>query len=293
MKKRKMGLLAPAAAVAAGVMVLGATGLTSANTNQPFVPPQNQTVFALTTDHRLVSFNQLRPNNTLSDIGISGVGAGETLLGMDFRPANGKLYAVSSASQLYSIDYKTGVAMKVGAPFAPALDSHDVGFDFNPTVDRIRITTSKGQDLRVHPDTGALVAIDGRLAYSSADVNAGRPASVVASAYTNPDNNPATGTTLYNLDSYFDTLVTQDPPNAGVLNTVGHLGVNTTNLAGFDIGQSNEAIAALQLDWGAAPVIYLIDLRTGEAWERGQLFTGQPVRDIAIWNNAANPGVAP
>jgi hypothetical protein len=30
--------------------------------------------------------------------------------------------------------------------------------DFNPVVDRIRIMSDAGQNLRVHPDTGAVVA---------------------------------------------------------------------------------------------------------------------------------------
>lgn len=287
--KKTIRRLTPAAVVVAGVIALGGVGLAAANTNHPSTPETSQTVFALTTDHQLVSFNHLRPNVIMSQVAVSGVGAGEHLLGIDFRPANGKMYAVSSASQLYVIDHRTGVAAKVGMPFSPVLDSHDIGFDFNPAVDRIRITTSNGQDLRIHPDTGALVAVDGRLTYSSRDPRAGWAPSIAGSAYTNPDNNPATGTVLYNIDARFNTLVTQDPPNDGILNTVGYLGVDTTAMVGFDISQSNEAIAALQHDWNAAPVIYLVDLRTGKAWERGQLFTGQPVRDITIFNNAAHP----
>ncbi len=271
-------------------MFLAAIGSAeAADPRAPLVPNErNQVVYGVTIDNRLISFNQYRPAHVLSNMAIGGLAANEQILGIDFRPATGQLYAVSSNSQLYVINHMTGTASKVGAPFTPALDSRDVGFDFNPTVDRIRLVTARGLDLRLHPDTGATVAIDGQLRYAATDAMAGIMPAVTGAAYTNPDNNPATGTVLYDIDSWQDTLVRQDPPNEGLLNTIGWLGVDTSTLVGFDIGQSNEAIAALQLEEGASPVIYVIDLMTGKAWERGPLYSGQPVRDIAIVNTAAN-----
>ena len=67
------------------------------------------------------------------------------------------------------------------------------------------------------------------------DANAGRTPRVSAVAYTNPDTDPMTGTTLYDIDSALDVLTTQAPPNNGRLNTVGSLGIDVREQAGFDI----------------------------------------------------------
>jgi hypothetical protein len=56
----------------------------------------------------------------------------------------------------------------------------------------------------------------------------------VGSAYTN-NFAGASVTTLYGIDSNLDILATQNPPNAGLLNTVGPLGFNASDLVGFDI----------------------------------------------------------
>ena len=43
----------------------------------------------------------------------------------------------------------SGVVLPAGAT--------EWGFDFNPTVDRIRVVNDRGANLRLHPDTGAQV----------------------------------------------------------------------------------------------------------------------------------------
>ncbi|GAB2991992.1 hypothetical protein GCM10027184_52610 [Saccharothrix stipae] len=63
-------------------------------------------------------------------------------------------------------------------------------------MDRIRLVTSKGQNLRLHPDTGAVAATDGVLAH----VDGGSAPRVAAAGYTNSVAG-ATSTTLYAIDS--------------------------------------------------------------------------------------------
>jgi len=98
---------------------------------------------------------------------------------LDVRPANGAVYAIGRSGQLYTVDRRLGAATKVGAPVA--LPGTTVGFDFNPTVDRIRVVTDTGQNLRVHPDTGAVAATDTPLAYAAGDRSAGKRPQVAAS----------------------------------------------------------------------------------------------------------------
>jgi hypothetical protein len=254
-------------------------------------------VVALTTANELVRFNDARPDRILARVAVSGLAQGESLLGIDVRPATGQLFGVSSASKLYVIDVATGAATPSGAPLAPALSyDNEIGVDFNPVVDRLRIVTDKGQNLRVNVDTGAVadndantpgLQPDGNLAYAAGDSNAGRTPNVVAVAYTNSFAG-ATTTVLYDIDSDRDVMAAQTPPNAGTLNTVGGLGLNATDRIGFDIFTDEDGDnARAVITKGSEPAkYYTIDLTSGRAKAKAKGTigggSGLPVRDIAI-----------
>jgi hypothetical protein len=223
-----------------------------------------QILYAVTTANRLIKFDSANSCNIISRKQVTGLNKNEKLLAIDFRPLNGQLYGLGSDSRLYTINPDTAVATLVGTgAFTTPLAGKAFGFDFNPTVDRIRIVSSAGQNLRVHPDTAAIAGIDVTLAYSTTDKFAGRQPGVVGAAYTNPDNDPATGTTLYDIDSKLDLLAIQNPPNNGTLNTVGQLGFNTTRLVGFDISTSGIAYATLMQSQGD-------EEREADEWENGK-----------------------
>ncbi|MCA8968825.1 MAG: DUF4394 domain-containing protein [Planctomycetes bacterium] len=202
-----------------------------------------QDFFLTTEDMHLVRVNVGLPGRAVSDSLITGLAKDEKILGIDFRPASVAnqpvLYALGSSHRIYRIDVTNGVATAAISALSPALNGTSFGFDFNPTVDRIRITSNADQDLRAHPDTGAVVAVDGTLAYAASDAKFGLNPNIVASAYTNSRAN-ATTTVLYGIDSNFDTLVRQDPPNAGVLNTVGSLGINVGENVAFDVAGTDD-----------------------------------------------------
>jgi hypothetical protein len=259
-------------------------GLTSAAFALPAEDPAGEMIYAVTAGKKLVQFSSADSCTLISRQKITGLQADEKLHGIDFRPANGKLYGLGSTGRLYTIDLVTAVATQIGSPFATALDGDTFGFDFNPTVDRIRVVSNTGQNLRIHPDTGAVVFVDGSLAYAGTDLNAGTAPAVSAAAYTNPDNDPTTGTTLYDIDSALDILVTQSPPNAGTLNTVGALGISFRKPAGFDISLSGMAYAALQTNSGGCGTTQLatLDLATGNATLVGSIGTSEPIYSIAV-----------
>jgi hypothetical protein len=250
-----------------------ATGTRSAKTAQ--------TVFGLTNSGRLVSFDQASPWKLLSKVQVTGLAAGEQLQGIDFRPANGKLYGLSNRGQLYVIDHVSGAAGKVGSPIQPVLEPGPIGFDFNPVVDRIRVVGAQGQNLRLNPDTGAVAAVDGRLAFAAGDANAGKQPRVTRAGYTNPDNDPATGTTLYDIDVQQDVLVVQNPPNDGTLQTVGRLRTVRSDDVGFDISASGDALPSAPLG-DRITLLHRVDLMTGRAQALGVVGGFEAVRDIAI-----------
>ncbi|MBJ7518983.1 MAG: DUF4394 domain-containing protein [Solirubrobacteraceae bacterium] len=221
--------------------------------------------FAAVTDGtKIVRFTSDAPNATKA-VNVRGLQPNETLVGLDIRPANGKLVGLGSTGRIYDVSAFTGQVRPLGEPFTPTLDGESFGFDFNPTVDRIRITSDANQDLRLVPDTGQVAFVDGTLTYGPGDQNFGRDPLIVGSAYTNPDTDPATGTALFNLDAARDSLILQDPPNAGGLKTVGALGVNIGADAGFDIGASGVAYAAVMPRGAKGSVLYTVNLQTGAA----------------------------
>jgi len=264
----------------------------------------SQTIYVITSANRLASFSTIDICKLLSDRPVKGLQAGEQILGIDFRPANGMLYALGSSSRLYTLDVKSGQATAIGTrPFSVTLSGSAFGFDFNPAVDRIRITSNSGQNLRAHPDTGAIAAVDGNEVYAG---DAPVKPQAVGAAYTNPDTDPATPIALYIVDSVLDMTALQNPPNDGVLNIVGVMNLNATNLTGFDIAKSGTAYAAvlrgdigtdtdLDLDAQAAGStesgfgracgtsrLVTVNLSSGVATEVGTIGTRSPVRGLAV-----------
>ncbi|MEO6181806.1 MAG: DUF4394 domain-containing protein [Verrucomicrobiota bacterium] len=221
---------------------------------------------------KLVLFSSAAPEDA-GVVKINGLPSGETILGLDTRPATGELYALGSSSRIYTINIATQQATAVGTnAFVPALSGSSFGFDFNPVVDRIRIVSDSGQNLRVHPVTGAIAGIDATLAYATNDVAFGQTPAIAGAAYINNDTNPATTTVLYDIDTKLDTLVVQSPPNLGILTTVGSLGINVSSIVGFDVaGSDGTAYAALTLVGEKRAGLYTINLATGEATLVGEI----------------------
>jgi hypothetical protein len=238
-------------------------------------------IFAITNTNNLLRFGSASPGVVYGIVAVTGLQTGEIILGIDFRPANGQLYALGSTSRLYTIDPTTGAASVVSAsPFATALSGTSFGFDINPVADRVRVVSDADQNLRLNPNNGALAALDNPLAYAVGDPNAGANPNIVGAAYTNTFAG-ATSTTLYVLDSNLDILGIQNPPNNGTLNTAGPLGVDTSAEVGFDIApRSGTALASLTV--GGSAQLYTINLTTGAASLIGPIGSAQQIRDIAI-----------
>lgn len=244
--------------------------------------------------NRLVRVDSAAPGTINSTVALTGLQAGERLLGFDYRPASPRvLYGLGSTGRVYAINPLTGGATALGAPVA--IVGTAAGVDFNPSVDRIRVVTNAGQDLRLNPDNGALAATDAPLAYAAGDAGFGTAPRVSAAAYTN--NLPgATPTTLYVIDTGRGVLATQGSvnsapvsPNSGQLFTVGATGVTSTDAAGFDIGRDGTVLASFTSPTTGMTSLYNLNLTTGAATLIGTIGTaGQTYLGLAI----ALPSVA-
>jgi len=248
----------------------------------------------LTSTGNLVTFDSSTPGTIASSLPISGLG-GDTLLGIDRRPATGILYGLGSGSHLYTINTATGTATAVGPAFSPALSGTAFGFDFNPVPDRIRVTSTDASNFRLNPNDGTVAGTDTSLTYAAGDSGAGLAPRIVGSAYTNNFNGTAV-TTLFGIDSNRNVLVMQGgpngapSPNGGVLSTIGTgLGFDTSDLVGFDIsGTSGVAFVSLVAPTGGAAQLFAINLSTGTATLVGTIGNG-----LTLTGLAAGVGSAP
>lgn len=214
---------------------------------------------------------------------ISGIGAGESIFGLDFRPADGRLYALTvddvAVGRLYRVERSTAAATflctlaadpsDLTNPFT-SLSGGPFEIDFNPQADRLRVVGAGGANFRVNPST-CLVTTD-------ASLNPGTP-EVTGVGYTNPQA-AATSTLLLDIDTSVDSLLQQNPPNNGTLVPIGSLGVAAVAPAPFDIGTSGVGYAALTV--GGVARIYSINIATGAATLTGNVAGNLPLTGLAV-----------
>lgn len=243
-------------------------------------------ITAVTSQRELITFDSATPDTIATSVAITGLlDQFESLYAIDFRPSNSTLYGLGNAPgsiyRLYTLDTNTGVATQVGSDITGVITGTFGGFDFNPSLDLIRIVTDSDQNLRIDPNTGVLINSDTSVAYAAGDSGFGTNPNIVGSAYNN--NSPgAANTSLFGIDSNRDVLVLQDPPNNGTLNTVGALGVDFQNFAGFDVSGASGTAFASSIDTGFTGTnFYSIDLTTGGATLVGEIGSGLIINDFA------------
>lgn len=240
-------------------------------------------VVGLTDDGTLICFPAPRPDREREIGQVTGLAGDTELEGIDYRPATGELIGVGNQGGIYSIDDETAVATKK-SQLSVALSGSSFGVDFNPTVDRLRIISDDGQNLRANVDTGATI-VDTPLNYPG---GANPATGVTGAAYTNNDADPDTATTLYDIDSNLDQVVVQSPANSGQLAATGKLRVDTSPIVGFDIHSSlrrgstvfNEAVASLTV--GGESRFYRVDLTTGRTFAGRSFDQDDDVTAIAV-----------
>jgi hypothetical protein len=184
------------------------------------------------------------------------------LIGMDYRPANGKLYGLTDTQQLYIIN--VGVTPPRASLVSTLSTPFDAGFqsllDFNPVVDAIRLIGSNDQNIAVVKDANGnlnTTVVQTTVAYAAGDVNAGRNPELVGGTYSNNLAGAAT-TLFYAIDAARNTFVTianrvngSSATGGGQLQTIGNLvdgggaRLNFNHLADIDIYTNNAGINTL------------------------------------------------
>ncbi|MBY9064477.1 DUF4394 domain-containing protein [Sphingomonas yunnanensis] len=238
------------------------------------------TIFGVDETNTLVTFSSAVPGTFTSSVKITG--AGSSIEALDFRPLNGTLYGLGTDRVVYTINTMTGVATAASA--ALGIEGSVFGFDFNPTIDRVRIVSNTNNNYVYNPNDGSLTGAPttSPLGYAAGDPNAGRDPGVSAAAYTSSSfGQPAASTQLYVIDTDLDVLAKQNN-NGGVLTTVGGLGTDLGSRTSFDIAGS-EAFAY------NGNALYSVNLNSGALSTLGttsrQLFgiAVAPVPEPATW----------
>ncbi len=258
-------------------------------------------VWALTAENQLINVNPSASETIKQSVTLTGLVEGDDIVGIDYRVAQGDMYALAQTGRIYMINTESGNASLIaGSAPVSYLAEGLYGFDFNPAADKLRVVGAGNLNLRLHPDTGAVIDFDKqteglqtdpKLAYDAKDINAGKTPDIVAAAYTyNQDDEKLT--TNFAIDRTLDVLVMQGTkegvkpsvsPNLGVLYTIGSLGLGDVIDATMDISDiDNVALGTLTLNDGQAPVLVQIDLQTGMATSLGKIGAGSSVKAFAI-----------
>jgi hypothetical protein len=243
------------------------------------------TCFALTDDNRLLTFDSATPG-IVTNVAITGVGAGYELVGMDVRttvqtlkPANpgaGSLWAIGTNGgnvRIYVINPATAVANQIGSPLS-GIDGSGSGnngwfFGFDPGSDRIRIMNFFRSYL-LDPNTITFQQQTNLLNFPALNGSAYETASFGLSSR------------IYFLDQSTDGLQTSADISTGVYAPVNMAGLDMGDFslpAGLDVsGATMLAVATV----GGTTNHYSVNRTTGLANIIGAISGNPTIRALTI-----------
>lgn len=209
-----------------------------------FLTTANPTVTALTSTNKFRTFRANQPSVVSNEVALTGLGASEKIIGMDFRQSDRTLYALSDASKIYSVS-TTGALAAVRTLGTPLHNATQYTLDFNPLTptsgaaqNRLRLI---GADR-----SNAVVNVEDGVVTTNTAVSGSPMPEVKAAAYLN-NFRGSTITSLLVIDransalsvqNISDTVATQ-----GTLTRLSALGITLDPLSpvGFDAsGRNNE-----------------------------------------------------
>lgn len=271
-------LLRVAALVTAGLVLAGCQ--------------DGRAAYAVTSTNTLISFQTDNATKIDNEVSFTGLAAGETVVQIDFRPANETLYGLTSNNRIVTIDPASGAATLVSpTPFTTATLVSPV-MDVNAIDDYLRVISSASGstaafNARINPTSGVVIQTDAAPIFDPDDVNDGEVPQLAAIAYTNSRTN-ATTTTLYGLEVTTQTLVRIT--NAGVLTTVGALDRGFVAQAGFDIvrergDQNNDEVGTpyvIIAPRGGTSRFYNFNLSSANTSQEDRIDGDRIIRSLAV-----------
>ena len=274
-------------ALALSSLVLG--GCLSDDNNAPVTAPTalNDQGVLITASGATITIDNTT-GEVLSRSTITGLGAGETIVDADYRNADGRLWVLTSASKLYSVEESTNVATERSTLSIALTTGETYAVDFNPVVDRLRVIGGNGTNWAVNVESGAV----GEDTDTSGPVGP-PPFEVTHSAYTDTFSAMGRGTLLFNLDETNNVLYGQNPAGSGVQTLQSPLGVDPTDIIGFDLpADTRTGLAPMVV--GGELAMYRIDTEatSGAATKVGNITLNAGETPVAFaQKKRANPTV--
>jgi DNA-binding beta-propeller fold protein YncE len=283
---------------------------------QQLPAPKGQAIYAVDLHNQLVLFGTESPGALSRKVPITGLPILKRIVGIDFRPSNGKLYGVGNDSRVYIIDPVSGAATAVGTgPFEPAIDFFEVhfGMGFDPATERIRLMVAEsGANYSINPDDGTAV-LEKSVSYATGDPNEGVTPRISGLGYvplgaaavggaavaarrlgsTSFGPSPLAGKLLA-LDADLGTLAESIDPETGEFITLGPLLMAFVRCAEIKIGLEPDGtmnLFAVVLSQ-AQNLLLKLDALTGKATSLGAVADNDsPIQGIALGKSPA--GTAP
>ena len=198
-------------------------------------------------------------------------------MGIDYRPATGELIGLGDQGGVYAVSDFNAQATKKSQLSVP-LAGTSFGVDFNPTVDRLRVISDTGQNLRVKVDTG-VTNVD------TAAVVHGRDGCRLHEQRRRPEHRRRRCSTSTPRSTRSSS---SRRPTRGMLAASGKLGVDASPAIGFDVysairnGTTVNVRAFASLTVGGSASLYRINLLQGRAGLVGAFSASNQVTGIAV-----------
>lgn len=202
-------------------------------------------VLAVTADNAcLVRFSLSDPSTVLA---VGSLDVAGSVVGLDFRPASGELYALTDMGQLVLVDPMTAETTLVTASIGE-LTGARYDIDFNPAANALRLISDARQNFRM----GSPALVENAQQQALVDGTFGYLQGVVATAYTNV-NPGQEGTQMFVISADSRTFFQQNP-NVGLLTRIGELfpSAESVDVKGYNVftteGGMNEHYAVFEVD---------------------------------------------
>jgi hypothetical protein len=235
--------------------------------------------FAITLQKKLATYDADEPGSLLEAENALTVSPEELIAAIEYVASPQQLYALGTLNRLHKLNPDTGRWEPFGGS-GLMLEGTNFGLAFDPTNNVLRVVSTGGQNLRVNPNTGSIIAVDGPFTYAAGDPSFGTEPNLMSAAY---GSTAQSGTSLFGIDSRLDVLTFEDPPHSGRLHTVGALGIDVGEVGGFSVSpHTGVAYAALLPSNSSNSFLYTIDLATGAATEVGEIGGGVSITAMTV-----------
>lgn len=246
------------------------------------LPVSAATIVALgESGGNVFSFDSATPGTVVNNQSLTGVPAGQSPRAIDFNPADGRLYMLSTGSttsdaRLYTVNVTTGAATVVAALTLTGATGTRHSMDWNPVTGRLHIVSASSRT-HITVDSGTFTVANFGL-FGTGTLYTGL-------AFDNNTTGSAS-TTAYVFDYTTDELrrVTDIPTSAvTTVSTPFAPFLTGTGSQGFDIAADGTAFFNTDMfdgpQTGGADHLFSLNLSGGPATHIGQI--GLPALDIS------------